>query len=97
MKQAARIEMSIPVSIFQEGKAFIAYSPVLDLATSGKTFAIVKERFSEAAEVFFEELLSLGTIDEVLSGLGWTKQDRSWRPPIPVSHEMTTVTIPAVH
>lgn len=97
MKQATRIEMNIPVSFFQEGKAFIAYSPVLDIATSGKTFAVVKERFSEAVEVLFEELLSMDTIDEVLSGLGWTKQNRSWYPPIPVAHEMTTITIPSVH
>ncbi|MEK7537372.1 MAG: hypothetical protein AAB619_00155 [Patescibacteria group bacterium] len=45
----------LPVSILREGKRFIAYTPALDLSTSGKTFEQAKQRFEEAAELFFEE------------------------------------------
>ncbi|MEK7636828.1 MAG: hypothetical protein AAB402_00355 [Patescibacteria group bacterium] len=45
----------LPVSILREGKRFIAYTPALDLSTSGKTFDQAKQRFAEAAELFFEE------------------------------------------
>jgi predicted RNase H-like HicB family nuclease len=45
------------VAILREGKRFVAYTPALDLSTSGKTQAEAKARFQEAAELFFEELL----------------------------------------
>lgn len=62
-----KIEVSLPVSILREGKYFIAYTPVLDLSTSGKTFEEAKQRFGEVVQIFFEELLEKGTLDEVLS------------------------------
>jgi predicted RNase H-like HicB family nuclease len=91
------MNISIPVTIFKEGKAFVAYSPVLDLSTSAKTFAGVKKRFREVVELFFEELVEAGTFDEVLTDLGWQKVQRTWSPPMQVAHEMTNVVIPQVN
>lgn len=88
-----RIDVNIPVTIFKEGKNFIAYSPVLDLSTSARSFSLAKKRFDEALELFFEELIDMGTVDEVLSDLGWIKQNHAWSPPLPVAHEMTSVSI----
>lgn len=51
----------LPVSFLREGKRFIAYTPALDLSTSGKTFEEAKEHFVEASELFFEELDRMGT------------------------------------
>lgn len=49
----------------------MAYSPALDLSTSASTYVKAQSRFSEAAELFFEELAEMGTRDTVLTGLGW--------------------------
>jgi len=88
------VNLKVPVSIFKEGKAFIAYSPVLDLSTSGRTFAEVKTRFKSVLQIFFQEIHKLGTTDKVLSDLGWRKIKQSWKPPIPVSHELADISIP---
>lgn len=51
--------VSLPVAILRESNRFIAYTPALDLSTSGKSFAEAKARFQEAAELFFEELSNI--------------------------------------
>ncbi len=85
---------NIPVSFFKEGDAYIAYCPILDLSTSAATYEKVKERFSQVVEVFFEELVDMGTLDDVLANLGWTKTQRHWTPPFSVGHDLHSVTIP---
>ncbi len=57
------LKVKLPVSIFKEGKHFIAYTTALDLSTSGKTYAEVKRRFDEAVKIFFEEIIEKGTFD----------------------------------
>jgi len=83
-----KINFKIPVTIFKEKNIFVAYTPALDLSTSGKTFAQVRERFAEAINIFFEEIERMGTTDEVLSGLGWQKIKQEWRSLVPLAHEM---------
>lgn len=90
----AKLQFSLPLSILKEGKYFIAYSPALDLSTSGKTFEQAKERFNEVIKIFFEELLEKGTVDQVLSELGWQKIQREWTPPVIVYHEPENFQIP---
>lgn len=88
------LQVNLPVSFLREGKYFIAYTPALDLSTSGKTFAEAKKRFEEAVEIFFEELVEKGTLNEVLIGLGWRQIGRKWVPPVEVSHQIATVRVP---
>jgi len=80
MKQM-KIDINIPVTIFKEGKYFIAHSSVLDLSTSAETFEKVQVRFRQAVEIFFEETIRKNTLDEVLLGLGWRKINKNWSPP----------------
>ena len=54
------LNLQLPVSVFKEGKHFIAYTPVLDLSTSGKNYEEVKKRFKESVNIFFEELVKKG-------------------------------------
>ncbi len=82
-----KLDIQIPVSIFREGRHFVAYTPVLDLSTSGKSYDHVKERFYEIVGIFFDELIKKGTLNEVLEGLGWTKIKKQWQPPILISQE----------
>jgi len=88
------IQLQLPVSIIKEGKHYIAYTPALDLSTSGKTYAQVKRRFNEVVEIFFEEISKAGTVDEVLGNLGWRKVQTHWTPPTVVSHEPMQVKVP---
>ena len=95
MKQVS-IQTKLSVTFLREGKRFVAYSPVLDLSTSGKNFAEAKKRFEEIVEIFFEEIAEKGTAQEVLENLGWEKSEKSWLPPTVIAHELQAVRVPAV-
>ena len=84
---------SLPVTFLKEKARFVAYSPAIDLSTSGKTFKQAKERFAEAAMLFFEEIYKKGTVDEALGDLGWEKRDKEWRPPVVVSQEPEMISV----
>lgn len=84
----------LPVSIFRERKTFIAYTPLLDLSTSAKSFQEVKRRFAEVVQIFFEELKEAGTLEEVLKSYGWRKIQRTWEPPTLIAQESTPIHIP---
>ena len=89
------LELKLPVSILWEDKKYVAYTPALDLSTSGKNYEEVKKRFNEIVNIFFEELIKKGTLDEVLRGLGWKRVQAKWNPPIVVSQESQAVRVPA--
>lgn len=82
---------NLPISIFKDDKFFIAYCPVLDLATSGKSFEQAKKRMQEAIEIFFEELISHGTLEEALRELGWRKIKGRWQPPVLIAQDYVTL------
>ena len=86
-----KFNLQLPVSIFREGKHFIAYTPALDLSTSGKSYEQVKKRFNEVVSIFFEELIKKGTLDEVLESLGWEKIKKQWTPPTIISQESENI------
>ena len=88
------LEFKFPVSILREGKKYVAYTPALDLSTSGKNYEEVKRRFSEIVNIFFEELLKKGTLEEVLRDLGWTRLQTKWVPPLVISQESQTIQVP---
>lgn len=90
------LKLSLPVSFLREGDCFIAYSPALDLSTSADSFEKAKKRFTEAVEIFFEELLEKDTLDEVLAGLGWEKIKNQWVPPVIVAQEALEVDVPSL-
>ncbi len=86
--------VNIPVIFIKEGKSYIAHSPVLDLSTSADTFEKAQKRFPEIVKIFFEELVEMGTLDEVLTSLGWQKIERKWTPPVQIGHDIQSVTVP---
>lgn len=98
MKKTKKIfvEINLPVTIFKEGKRFIAYTPALDLSTSGKTFKETKKRFKEVVDIFLEETLRQGTLEKALLELGWRKIKKKWIPPMMVAHETEKVKFPAL-
>lgn len=87
-------QASLPVTFLREGKQFVAYTPALDLSTSGNTFEQAKKRFSEIVGIFFEECLNMGTLESVLSDLGWNKQNSEWNPPTVVAQDTQMFNVP---
>lgn len=51
----------------------VAYLPALDLCTHGDDADDAVKAAGWAAKVFIEELVEMGTIEEVLLELGWSK------------------------
>lgn len=88
-------EVNLPVSILREGKSYVAYTPALDLSTSGSSYNEVKRRFGEIVNIFFEELINKGTLEEVLYDLGWQKIQRQWKPPIVIAQESQPISVAA--
>ncbi|OGZ26815.1 MAG: hypothetical protein A2365_01280 [Candidatus Nealsonbacteria bacterium RIFOXYB1_FULL_40_15] len=88
-----KLEFNLPVSILKEGDTFIAFTPALDLSTCGDTFEEAKKRFSEIVNIFFEELVKKGTLEDVLLDLGWKKFQSRWNPPVVVSQESQSITV----
>lgn len=89
------MSMKLPVAIIKQGKSYVAYSPVLDLSTVGKTEAKAKKMFVEAVSIFFEELIERGNLNEVLADLGWQKVRKAWSPP-KVSNIPMQIRVPAL-
>lgn len=87
MVKKVNIQFKLPVSILREGKRFIAYTPALDLSTSGRSYEEAKKRFEEIVEIFFDEIIKRGTVDQVLQDMGWHKAQKHWNPPVVVAHD----------
>ena len=81
------ISYNLPVVITKQNKHFVAYTPALDLSTSGKTEKEVLIRFEEVAQIFLEEIIEKGTANSVLGELGWKKAQNKWSPPKVVSSQ----------
>ncbi len=87
-------QANLPITFLREGDQFIAYTPGLDLSTSGNTFEEAKKRFREAVQIFFEECFNMGTLDSVLGDLGWEKGKSGWNPPVIVGQDIQSVSLP---
>lgn len=86
--------LNLPVSISKQGKRYVAYSPALDLSTSGKSEKEVKKNFAEIVEIFFDEITEKGTIHDVLTELGWQKKQSNFIPPKLVSQKSMNFSVP---
>jgi hypothetical protein len=89
-----KLSYKLAVTITKQDKRFVAYTPMLDISTSGKTEKQAKQRFVELANLFLEEIFVAGTADDVLSELGWKKVKKQWTPPRVVSSEFVGLRVP---
>jgi predicted RNase H-like HicB family nuclease len=70
---SSKFSFNLPVMITKQNKRFVAYTPALDISTSGKSEREVKQRFSEIISIFLEEIIEAKIVDDVLLELGWQK------------------------
>lgn len=94
MKKFAQIKLTI--NILKQSGRYIAYSPALDLSTSGRTEKEAKKRFEEASLMLIEELDKAGTLNDVLRELGWKQAQKQWSPPKIISQEAVGLRMPVV-
>ena len=79
------IDTKIPVSFYKEGNQFIAYCPALDISTCADTFEEAQKNFVELLDIFINETVKMGTLEEVLLECGWKKiihPKLKWQPPV---------------
>lgn len=91
------IVYNLPVSFLRESDQFVAYTPALDLSTAGATLEEAKNNFTEAVGIFFDEIVEMGTFEDVLLDLGWKKQNEDFIPPVIVSQGMESVRVSFAH
>ena len=90
-------QAKLSVVFFKENGKFVAYCPPLDLSSCGKTFEQAKERIAEALDLFLQEAIKMGTIDDVLQDCGWRKTAhprKHWEPPVYVGEIQQEVQLP---
>ena len=90
------VNLSLPVQFTKQKSQYIAWTPALDLSTFGSSQKQAERRFEEAVGLFLEELVEAGTLDEVLTSLGWRKGQRSWAPPKVVKQQTVKFDIPVM-
>lgn len=86
-------DVSLPVNILKEGKVFVAYTPALDLSTVGDTFDEVKKKFEEAVQLFMDELVQEGKLEQAMEELGWQKINNGYSAPSLVSSNTETFNV----
>ncbi|MGC9311014.1 MAG: type II toxin-antitoxin system HicB family antitoxin [Candidatus Aenigmatarchaeota archaeon] len=89
------VGIKIPVQIIRENDDFIAYTPALDISTCGKSLSEAKMCFDELVEIFLEETIKMGTLEEVLKEQGWKCVHKQWRPPLVVEQDLREIKLPA--
>ena len=99
MHQRVRdLKVKVPIFVFREQKTYVVYCPILDLSSCGKTLHEAQERFARAVNLFIEELEEMGTLDQVLTELGWHKQEhprKEWIPPQILKHSQLDIRVPS--
>jgi len=88
------LHFNLPVLITKQNKRFVAYTPALDLSTSGKSLKEAKGRFIEVANLFLEEIFEANTANDILSELGWKKVQKTWNPPKIISSRAVGLRVP---
>lgn len=96
MHKAVKL-FNLPVTFLKEDEQFVAYTPALDLSTAGKTLEEAKKNFTEAVEIFFDEIVAMGTLEDTLLDLGWKKKNEDFIPPVIISQGMESVKVPFSH
>jgi len=96
MKMPMRLEGNVPVVFFKEGNQIVAYCHALDLSTCGATKLKAEKAFAKAVEILFEEVVSMGTTEEFLRGLGWRIVRNQWVAPIYMGQKSEKISVALV-
>ncbi len=76
------MQLKITIEIWQKGKWHIARCPELDFVAQGKTADEARKNLYEVMDIQFEEMLSLGTIEDYLIECGYIHENQMYIPQI---------------
>ncbi len=79
------VQVFLPLLMWKEEMQFVAFTPALDLSSSGDSEKEALANFSEAVELFVETALERNLLREILESLGWRLESNKW---IPASEPM---------
>lgn len=83
------IRIEFDAIVFQEGDAYVAYSPKLDVSSCGKTVDDAKNNLKTAVRLFLEESSKMGTLEDILDEAGYeSKGADHWMAPRMVATEL---------
>jgi predicted RNase H-like HicB family nuclease len=75
------MDIEYTVSIWEEGRQFVAHSMPLDVASSGKTIDEARRALDEAVRLFLVTAGDTGTLEDVLEECGYEFVGGKWRSP----------------
>lgn len=92
-------KVKVPINVLRcrATKEFVVHSPALDLSSCGRTESRAIAMFGEAVHLFLSEIERMGTIDDVLAELGWSKVRNvpfGWVPPELLHQKSIPVKVP---
>ncbi len=73
---------------------YIAYTPELDIASCGPTEEKARQNLKEAVKIFIVEMERKHKLEEVLTELGFQKENKKWTPP---SVSFDSFSFPSLH
>lgn len=88
MTTTATFSVNLPYRITREGKWFVAWCPLLDVSSAGKTREKAVAMLTEAVCLFVSECFKMGTLEQVLKDAGFVKSVQSAR------RQRQTVSVP---
>jgi predicted RNase H-like HicB family nuclease len=73
------VKVELPLLLWKEDDQVVAYTPALELSSSGDSEKEAITNFGEAVELFFETAEDRNVLKDLLESLGWTFQANMWK------------------
>ena len=81
------ISLEFDIIVFKEDKAYVAYSPELDISSCGNSVDHAKDMLKTAVRLFLEEADKMETLEDILEESGYKKNEK--RPKRPLDPSQT--------
>lgn len=93
------LTVELNINLLKEDGVFVVYCPDLELSSHGDTVEEAKKNFTQVMDIFFEDVIARGTLDQVLEDCGWEKVTEDdtprWIPPAIIARETLKYHIPS--
>ncbi len=72
MFRQAKVSFKLPANVTREGDLFVSECPILDVVSQGRSQSEAIQNLEEAAILFLETCVEMGTLTQVLGECGFT-------------------------
>lgn len=95
MRKATDVpDISFTAQVWKEGRAFVAYSPELDISSCANSIGKARSALCEAVSLFLEECAHKGILESILAEAGFEKRNGSYRPRRIIAREKLRLAVP---